>query len=365
MNTITKVFSIIKTLGLPALVLAVWLLEVRYSKNLFYSGDYSITRKSGSTKPYDEAIAIRSPSRTLSQILGINSNKSSKCIDKSPTKIWIAPYRRFPEVPPEGNSRGLGDYEYLSLLTSDTCSSFRANYGAFKNSPADKVFSNASSTGISKELSLASELGFEWFILDLNKVYLSSERFFAECKKTAQCFDTSDNFVAISIKQPETARLFGSLLTTTSRKLNKNTKDILSDHLFYRATGWHEIEIQSDGSALAWSKSRDIGDSVEFGGTKIQSLPINSDIVILPGPSVKDISLQLNCADGNKKTINKISTPRSIGSNLRTCQPVSVSIREFRLANNAINDNRISSKLPMTGPSDTRLSAFGIMVIER
>lgn len=364
MNQAQRIFSAVKTLALPFLVLIIWLLEILYSK------DVDKTRSShagglGTTNVYGKTTPISSRSTTLNQLLGNSPNQFGKCKNKPQQKVWIAPYRRFPEMPPEGDSRGLGDYEYLGLLTTDRCANYKINYGAFKNSPADVAFSKASVDGLSKELALARQLGYEWFILDLNKIWLGSDRLIPECERSAHCHVTSDQFVAISMKQPESARHFDRLLTSTTRRLSGNTKDLMGEFLVDRASQWHGIEKQNDGSALAWSISSKIGESLDFDGNKIKSLPVNIDVIILPSPSVNSLSLQLNCADGKKQQLDEISASRSIGSKLRSCQPDSVIIREFTLVDNSVSNSENSSEIPRLGPFDPRLSVFGIMAIEQ
>jgi len=71
--------------------------------------------------------------------------------------VWFSPYRQFPEVPLEGSHRAKGDYEYLAYITGRPCSNVSINYGAFKGSPADRRFSDASEQGIQAELSLAPQ----------------------------------------------------------------------------------------------------------------------------------------------------------------------------------------------------------------
>ncbi len=364
MNQAQRILSAVKTLALPTLVLIVWLLEILYSKDINKKHS-NYARGLGTTNVYGKTTPISSRSTTLNQLLGNNPNQLGKCSNKPQQKVWIAPYRRFPEMPLEGDSRGLGDYEYLGLLTTDRCANYKINYGAFKNSPADVIFSKASADGLSQELTLARQLGYEWFILDLNKIWLGSERLISECERSAHCHVTSDQFVAISMKQPESVRQFDRLLTTTTRRLRGNTKDLMGEFLVDRASQWHGIEIQNDGSALAWSKSSRIGESLDFGGNKIKSLPVNIDVIILPSPSVKSLSLQLDCADGKKQQLEEISASRSIGSKLRSCQPDSVLIRDFTLVANSVSDSGNSSEIPRLGPSDPRLSVFGIMAIEK
>ena len=129
MNKQQSKISIALLIGAPLSVLLIWTMELSASMSLF-------------THPIADRkkIATDNPSPTdLASHLGIRKQAPSICKNNlKDVKVWVSPYRPFPEIWSQGlwMSRGLGDYEYLTLLRVDPCMKLRTNYGAFKYSPA-------------------------------------------------------------------------------------------------------------------------------------------------------------------------------------------------------------------------------------
>ncbi|MDA9889183.1 hypothetical protein N9C98_00040 [Synechococcus sp. AH-224-G16] len=159
--------------------------------------------------------------------------------------VWLSPYRQFPEMPAEGNSRGKGDYEYFSYLTGSKCRNIASNYGAIKGSPADKEFQEASTRGLRSEFLLAKKLGYDLFALDTKKVWLTqSDRNL--CKKNPKdCKETQDGFIVSELNSETSLSQEPSFLLNSARMGNgvtlagaikslNNTKPKLPD--------WHPSE---------------------------------------------------------------------------------------------------------------------------
>jgi hypothetical protein len=142
--------------------------------------------------------------------------KTEDQLPGKPLAIWIAPYRRFPEVPGEGGSRKMGDYEYFSYLPEGSCSQIRVNYGAFKGSRADRKFSRIAKKGTKAEYLHALKKGFDLFILDSDKNWISSS-FMNTCLSDIHCTATSDGFIAIELKKTSKGRHYAEGLVDSNR----------------------------------------------------------------------------------------------------------------------------------------------------
>lgn len=169
--------------------------------------------------------------------------------------IWFAPYRRFPETPGEGSGRNMGDYEYFDYIPKKACSQVRLNYGAFKGSRADKNSSRIAKKGLDKEFMHAQKKGFDLFIVDIDKTWVS-EGLVSLCLADKACTLISDGFVAIRIKETLESREYIRELSRYGRF--RWQEEVARDILVREA-----VIKGIDGASLAgW---RDKGNNQELG----------------------------------------------------------------------------------------------------
>jgi hypothetical protein len=355
MRKIAKLKMLTITLSSPILVLAIWYLESYISQKKLEQKTQTQPATNSSPKKH---LQKKSTLQTLLQLTNSNKNDGSTCSEKSVRKIWMAPYRQFPETPAEGNSRGLGDYEYLNIFTAEHCISFYTNYGAFKNSPADQVYNNASKDGLQSELALAKKLGFDWFILDLEKVWLSSSQIYDACNKSNHCQLANDNYAVLYIgKQGAPNKLINSLRTAT-RRLNSNPASILREIVSPISSEWSSVHTQDNGTAVEWSKSSN--NFTRLGGRNLAMLPINLDILLTPAPAIRNLSIRLHCASSSGLINITTSKPISISAPLRSCQPHTLEVLNFNITNHYSSSERSIHKASLLGASERQASIFSL-----
>lgn len=105
-------------------------------------------------------------------------------------KVWFAPYTTFPETGVVESRLRQGVYDTFKTFPDSGISS---NYGAFKHSPADSLFTQASSQGLVAEAHLAQRLGYRFFALDLGAVEDPIEAL-KLCRQITGCQHTSDGY---------------------------------------------------------------------------------------------------------------------------------------------------------------------------
>jgi len=115
-----------------------------------------------------------------------------------PLRVWFAPYTTFPETGMLESTVRSGVYDTLLSIPS---SGIASNYGAFKLSPADTLFSLASAYGLASELRLARRLGYNAFALDLGAV-TDSEAAYRLCLRSPGCRLSSDAYALFPIGGP-------------------------------------------------------------------------------------------------------------------------------------------------------------------
>ncbi|MFM7087289.1 MAG: hypothetical protein ACKOXO_09925 [Cyanobium sp.] len=84
-------------------------------------------------------------------------------IPRQQRRVWFAPYLTFPEAGQLESRNHRGVYDTFLAFPRD---GLRTNYGAYKLSPADSLFAQASSQGLGAEARLARTLGYRWFAID-------------------------------------------------------------------------------------------------------------------------------------------------------------------------------------------------------
>ena len=277
--------------------------------------------------------------------------------------LWLSPYRRFPEVAPEGDARGKGDYEYLSYITNNKCGRIASNYGAFKKSPADQLFRQASKQGLRAELLLAQQLGYTLFALDTKKILLS-KRDRDLCKSVlGACTETSDGFIVINLKKKAgLSKSQNFLLNSTRLGDGLSVAEAIEAHSITAtpASQWHDWEDSLPGSAFRWSN----GAGNQFRSVELLTptvdgeSPANVKTMIITSPSVRSLLVELDCARGihSHETIAVQST-RDISELASSCHPRSARALSARGKNNVT----MTGQAPQLGERDSRESWFGIM----
>ena len=110
-------------------------------------------------------------------------------------KVWFAPYTTFPEPGYVESAARSGVYDTFLAIPS---SGLAANYGANKLTPADTLFTLASSYGLAAELNLAKLLGYGFFVLDVGALS-QPDRGVQLCKSTPGCVLSSDSYALFPI----------------------------------------------------------------------------------------------------------------------------------------------------------------------
>jgi|GEM_PF-5034559 hypothetical protein len=339
----------------PLLVAIVWILEIGGSMRLL---------RPNSAMPEQNKMNTHAKS-DLASYLGLSTQASSVCDSSLKIlKVWISPYRPFPEAgsPSLWMSRGLGDYEYLALLRGSSCRKLRINYGAFKHSPAHIIFDKARSQGIAAEMLTAWHYRFDSFVLDLNKVWLENAEFRLKCKFKTRCNITKDNFAVISLKNKEDVDDIAQILLDVHPKGQEQNS---FQEYFLELTGikpseWGPVEKSRDGKSIwTWSKELGLKKSYVLGGTRLTAIPENLELILRPAPSIENLRVALKCMNGKKIRMLATSKPISISSELKDCQPESIEAISFSSINGGTS-NALGSSIPPLGPNDNRRSLFAL-----
>jgi len=130
-------------------------------------------------------------------------------------RVWFGPYTTFPETGVLESRVRRGVYDTLLTIPAN---GLKSNYGAFKLSAADTLFALASAHGLSGELRLARQLGYNTFALDLGAIQ-QPQRHRDLCRRSKGCLISSDHYALWSLDQPESSRVLQGALQTTSRNL--------------------------------------------------------------------------------------------------------------------------------------------------
>jgi len=131
----------------------------------------------------------------------------------TPLRVWIAPYTTFPETGMVESLARSGVYDtFLALPVSGIAS----NYGAFKLSPADTLFSLASAYGLASELRLARRLGYGAFALDLGAVS-DPDRAALLCRRSPGCRLSGDGYALFPIANGASSNLETGLVPLQRR----------------------------------------------------------------------------------------------------------------------------------------------------
>ena len=110
-------------------------------------------------------------------------------------KVWFAPYTTFPEPGYVESTSRSGVYDTLLAIPP---AGLATNYGASKLTPADTLFTLASSYGLAAELKLASQLGYQFFSLDLGAL-AHPESAVQLCRRSPGCVLSSDAYALFPI----------------------------------------------------------------------------------------------------------------------------------------------------------------------
>ncbi|MCP9822531.1 hypothetical protein KBZ22_07635 [Cyanobium sp. L1E-Cus] len=344
-----KFFNIKKSAAIapPAAIILIWATELAMTPKIWQ--EIAVTSTISPT--------------SLASSLGIRKEQSSKCENESKhLKIWISPYRRFPEAGDPGKhaSRGLGDYEYLSILSGDPCKKIKANYGAYKNSPADIVFEKARSQGTAAEILSAKSLGFDTFALDLNKAWITSDELKQSCQLYSICRITSDNFAIFSLKSDMAGSKAIKAMRHVHAKPSGAPIEYVKNLMGFRSNEWWPIETSLDGENLwSWSKGLRLDRSVSLAGENLGAIPINLEIILRPAPAIAKLDLVMKCKNGQESKRLTASTTVPISTTLRDCQPTSIEVESFT-TRASITSRLSSDQIPPLGRNDSRHSLFAI-----
>jgi hypothetical protein len=114
-------------------------------------------------------------------------------------RVWFAPYSVFPEPGNVESRFRSGAYDTLLAFPA---SGIASNYGSFKLSPADLLFAQASTQGLQAEAQLASQLGYQFFALDLGAID-SVGQGLALCKQVKGCQVSKDGYGLSRCNSPQ------------------------------------------------------------------------------------------------------------------------------------------------------------------
>jgi hypothetical protein len=276
--------------------------------------------------------------------------------------IWFSPYRQFPEILPEGDHRGKGDYEYLSYAINAKCRVVASNYGAFRGSLADRVFSEASDQGLRQELLLARKLGYNLFALDLKKVWLSKGDAGLCEENHSICTETSDGFLVFDLKgldgmTQQADFLRHSLRMGVAQTLATSLEAISISGV--RSGHWYDWEYPSPGSALRWSngileKTPRADVLTPLVG---ESIPKNLRISLFANVSLKRLVAEAVCTRGDNSTIQLVvHGSTDVTREFSICMP-----RYLRVISALVRDGASNPQLaPRITEQDQRRSYYAI-----
>jgi hypothetical protein len=147
---------------------------------LFYSSQWS-QRLGG-----DQLRLLNARANSATSLASILSRSSRP----RPARVWFSPYLTYPETGiPESTSHPAGYSTFLAFPPTGLTS----NYGAFKLSGADTVFSQASTAGLQREALLAQALGYDYVAIDPDA--LVNEKLIERlCDRTRGCRLSSDRY---------------------------------------------------------------------------------------------------------------------------------------------------------------------------
>ena len=294
------------------------------------------------SKPQSQDVAEKNKISTLEKYLA--NDKSCRrqgkisIMSDDIKSIWFAPYRKYPEMPGEGDQRGRGDYEYFYNIIKANCGKLRINYGAFKGSPADLVFSNAEN--IRDEFELAKGLGYSSFIIDAYKIWLTDE-FEKTCSRINYCVELADGFYIVEINrvnQGDIKNLSKSLGKAKRFGYNKNMISLLKEMNKNPVMGnkqeWYDWEFR-EKEIWSWSKiTTKQSKWHNFPLPQINgSLPSNLKSLIEINSKLRSLKLSFYCRDSRTQMItirNKKEQVESLKEFLNSCQPKLVRVADYQ-----------------------------------
>lgn len=126
---------------------------------------------------------------------GLLKNILTRTNDEPIPAVWFAPYFTFPEAGILESQIRSGVYDtFLSFPTTG----IKSNFGAFKLSPADQAFAQASSQGINAEASLAKRLGYRLLAIDLGAIQ-NPEAAVRLCTSSNGCLVSTDGYALFKL----------------------------------------------------------------------------------------------------------------------------------------------------------------------
>lgn len=280
---------------------------------------------------------------------------------KPKLSLWFSPYRQFPEVNPEGDQRGAGDYEYFNYIPTEKCQGIASNYGSYKNSRADRVFQAASSKGLRAELLQAANLGYNLFILDTKKIWLAAKDD-DRCKAARdQCKKTSDSFMVIQLAKNNALIRNSDFLANSIRLgVGSTIADSLESKSLYisRSAQWHDWESSKSNVVSRWSNGSQAQETWTELVTPVidNDSPANLRTIITSNPSLRSISLELDCTRIQQRVRIDIQGSKDISKIVRTCLPRAARVLQAKDA----TGKTIDGSAPRLSKNDSRKSFYAV-----
>ena len=222
---------------------------------------YSIQRH-----PHKTAFKNQSGPGSITQLITDFSEKSSyypslKTLRNS--SMWIAPYRTFPENNfREGSHRGFGDYEYLFLTRGVEG---YVNYPTQKYSTRDTLYAAISAKGLLSEFNFSNKNGFDFFVLDLDKIRARSGARASQSLLpdlgTSGIYDQINKLVLVHIPtliaDKETYQQFRNFLLRSERNESDTvTSSVPIEGLIFQPHAWWGLQKPENSTERFINKAR-------------------------------------------------------------------------------------------------------------
>lgn len=215
-------------------------------------------------------------------------------------KVWFAPYTTFPE---SGYVESIWRSGVYDTFRSFPSSGLKTNYGAFKLSLADSLFTQTSHQGLSQEAELAKDLGYESLALDTGAVEIPAA-IPRLCKRTPGCKLASDGYALFPLGTGRTAWI------ASLRNIRRRLPDVLEINagqrwgaLVFQPDQWWRPDLQkvTNGGAIAlWARPlesvslyrHDLTALPTKAARRLQALDRRIQLRLAPGLEAADLCLE-------------------------------------------------------------------------